>query len=160
MATVAGRMYQRRMGAWWNPLAWLPQREVTDAAGRVYLRRWRLLRLLGWSLVVHQFVGSDYAEDPHDHPWWYASLMLRGGYWEWDARGRRRWYGPGALLRRPAGWAHRVELKPGTEAWTLMLRGPWKRAWGFHSRCGWQHWKPYVEKLGRGLPICEDDEPR
>ena len=44
-----------------------------------YLRRWALL--LGvCSLRVHHFLSSDDDRHFHDHPWWFVTLVLRGGY--------------------------------------------------------------------------------
>lgn len=76
----------------------------------------------------------------HDHPWPFVSVILAGGYYEvtpakgWkDGEGptQRRWYGPGRVLTRPAEWIHRVEIPPGRDAWTLILRGRKERSWGF-----------------------------
>lgn len=116
-----------------------------------YLLRWWLLpyNRTGYAARVHQLVSSDRGRDLHNHPWPYATIILRGGYFEhtpggrWDAPTVRRWYGPGSVLVRPADSFHRLELwrRPdGTEepCWTLFLTGPKRRdaaaghsCWGF-----------------------------
>ena len=66
----------------------------------------------------------------------------------------RRWL---SLAYAPLNWVHAiVSLNNDRPCWTLVLRGREVRKWGFHTECGWQHWKPYCAKLDGGLPICED----
>ncbi len=139
-----------------SPTSLFRPREVTDLSGAVYLRRWRLVRCRGFSVALHHILRSDYAPEPHDHPWSYVSVILAGGYWERVGGDASRWRGAGSVAVRPAGTPHRIDIPDGRPAWTLMLRGRWRRSWGFHTRCGWRPWKEYVEKLRKGLPICED----
>jgi len=35
-----------------------------------------------FNVFVHKFLKSD-PDDVHDHPWPFATLILKGGYWEW-----------------------------------------------------------------------------
>ena len=35
-----------------------------------------------FNVFLHKFLKSD-PDDVHDHPWPYATLILKGGYWEW-----------------------------------------------------------------------------
>lgn len=45
-----------------------------------YLRRWVLnLGRLG-SIRLHHWYASDDDRALHDHPWWFATLVLKGGY--------------------------------------------------------------------------------
>jgi hypothetical protein len=70
---------------------------------------------------------------------------------------RRRWYGPGAVLERPAAWAHALEIPPGRECWTLVWMGRRERDWGFHCPSGWIPWRRHVanrERTGNG---CEGE---
>ena len=46
---------------------------------------------------------------------------------------------------------HRLILKPGQSAWTLVYTGPKYREWGFHDlELGWVPWRRYRDiVLGR-----------
>ena len=35
-----------------------------------------------YNVFLHKFLKSD-PDEVHDHPWNYATLILKGGYWEW-----------------------------------------------------------------------------
>ncbi len=100
-----------------------------------------------FNVFLHQFLRSD-PDDLHDHPWPWATLILKGGYWEWipkyDAAGvicgeERVWRGPWTFRWNKAESYHRVELEPGVDCWTLFMPGPQKREWGFLLH---EDWKP------------------
>lgn len=109
-----------------------------------------------FNIFLHKFLKSD-PDDLHDHPWPYATLILRGGYYEWtpkfNAQGTligetRHWRGPGHLRFSGANSFHRVELKDGVECWTLFMPGPHKREWGFLVKNQvsqrWVQWEQYL----------------
>lgn len=110
---------------------------------------------------VHHILRSDAGRDFHDHPWWYLTIILRGGYWEIRPEffagvvigETRRWHGPGnVLLRRARSW-HRLELPTGETAWTLFCTGPKMQPWGFlvgQQKIGWR------EYLGVPASVGED----
>ena len=92
-----------------------------------------------FNVFLHKFLKSD-PDDVHDHPWPYATLILKGGYWEWvpefNSKGQkigeiRHWRGPGHFRTCSAESYHRVELEHNVECWTLFMPGPQKREWGF-----------------------------
>lgn len=143
-----------------------------------YLTRWRLLDCKWFGVYVHKFHRSD-SDEHHDHPWAFASLILWRGYVEeticpvCDGTGwlmgydyetgdqepddcechlgklrRRAW--PGMILFRRAPHRHRVQLINERCAWTLILRGPYVRQWGFFTKGGWQHYKSYFQANGCG----------
>jgi hypothetical protein len=62
----------------------------------------------------------------------------------------RTWYGPGSILWRPAPSVHRVELREGRTAWTLVFTGPKRREWGFHTICGFIPWPRYARAKQEG----------
>ena len=104
-----------------------------------------------FNVFLHKFLKSD-PDDVHDHPWPYATLILKGGYWEWtprfDDQGNKitelvRWCGPGSFRWASANTYHRVELDPDVECWTLFIPGPHQRQWGF-LRNGNQ-WVPHFQ---------------
>jgi hypothetical protein len=107
-----------------------------------------------FNVFLHKFLKSD-PDDVHDHPWPYATLILRGGYWEWrpqfDADGNKiaeisRWCGPGSFRWAGANTYHRVELDPTVECWTLFMPGPKQRDWGFLVRNKWVQWEEYLKQ--------------
>lgn len=105
------------------------------------MRRYILLRTPVGNLYVHHFIRSDFDRAFHDHPWWFVTLILRGGYIEHTPQGnfRRR---AGSILFRPARWLHWVEV--GKPAWTLLFVGPKSREWGFLTRTGWVSWRKFI----------------
>lgn len=52
-----------------------------------YLDRLRLVQTPLFGLYLHHIHRPDREPDPHDHPWWFASLVLTGprredwGFW-------------------------------------------------------------------------------
>jgi len=54
--------------------------------GEPYLERYYVFlkdrKRFPFNVFVHKFLKSD-PDDVHDHPWPYATLILKGGYWEW-----------------------------------------------------------------------------
>lgn len=93
-----------------------------------YLRRW-VLALGLFSVRVHHFYRSDDARNHHDHPWWFVTLVLKGGYTD-VSEGRLDHLRPGSMRFRPALHRHTVQTDPGG-VWTLVLTGPNRRTWGF-----------------------------
>lgn len=89
-------------------------------------------------LVVHQFTGPDKG-DPHDHPYDFTTLILKGGY-------RERIYTikpdgtyetlevlrqPGDSFQVPAGAIHELIDLPEGDCWTVIKHGPKIREPGF-----------------------------
>jgi len=121
-----------------------------------YLTRYTLIDTRWLQVCLHIFHRSD-ADELHDHPWPFASLILWRGYREifatspWAAnhrfhQSRRVW--PGMLLFRDKTHAHRVELIDGKRAVTLVFMGKRSREWGFYTKRGWQLWTEYFRDRG------------
>jgi hypothetical protein len=108
-----------------------------------------------FNIFLHKFLKSD-PDDVHDHPWPYATLILKGGYWEWiphfDTVGRKIgeyqvWRGPGSFRINRATSYHRIELDSSVEScWTLFMPGPKQRDWGFLVRNKWVQWEQYLKQ--------------
>lgn len=133
---------------------------------KTYMRRW-LLPQRWWpraltkflpGIRVHNIMTSDEDRALHCHPFDFMTIILKGGYTEYTADGKSRFYGPGSILFRKAETLHRLEL-PGTDiytrrhdgillhegryedpAWTFVIRGPIRRTWGFQTDQGWVPW--------------------
>ncbi len=109
----------------------------------VYLTRLTLLRIPGLQVMLHWLHEPDWTRDPHDHPWPFASFVLRGGYteerlvtdegnaWEIDRVERRiRWFN-----FCDSHSAHRIAtVKPKTL--TLVITGGKCKSWSFYERTG------------------------
>lgn len=100
-----------------------------------YVFRW--IAETPWaSLRVHHWVGPDDDRAFHDHPWWFLTLVVRGGYV--DRSPGEAMFSPHrtehlrapALRFRPALHRHTVVPDEGG-AWTVLLTGPVARPWGF-----------------------------
>jgi len=107
-----------------------------------------------YNIFLHKFLKSD-PDDVHDHPWNYASLILKGGYWEWlpmfDDQGKKvaevkKWRGTGTFRFGKMNTYHRIELDPDVTAWTLFFVGPRKREWGFLVNNKWIHYETYLNE--------------
>lgn len=140
-------------------MQWLGRyRIILDRASQEpYLERYYLFlkdrKRFPFNIFLHKFLKGD-PDDPHDHPWPYATLILRGGYYEWvpqlNAKGEvirsiRHWRGPGHFRVCRAKSYHRIELKPGVTCWTLFMPGRHQREWGFLKNG--RSWVPYQEYI-------------
>jgi hypothetical protein len=131
---------------------------LVDPKGNTYLERWgfELGRAGRWGGVfLHHMSGPDPGKDLHDHPWWFASLVLKGGYLENRAltrdsenevtNERRRW----SWRSLPLTQAHTIWKLLG-DTWTLVIHGPRRQDWGFYTPDGWVFHKDY-DNTRRGL---------
>lgn len=124
-------------------LKWLlPHKDIVKN-GILYLRRhyltWRTTKLP--RIFLHLINRPDDDRDPHDHPNWFITLVVWGGYWEAvyetpeQLRGEKpplvRWMGPGSIGFRRAIFTHQIVKLPCKRAWTLVLFGVARRQWGF-----------------------------
>ena len=107
-----------------------------------------------FNVFLHKFLKGD-PDDVHDHPWPYATLILKGGYYEWlpqfDSKGNKIaemcvWRGPGSFRVCRANSYHRIELDPSVTAWTLFMPGPKKRDWGFLVNNKWIQHEQYLKE--------------
>ena len=106
-----------------------------------------------FNVFLHKFHKGD-PGDVHDHPWPYATLILKGGYYEWVPQfvngikigEHRMWRGPGHFRICSANSYHRIEKHPDVTAWTLFMPGPQKQDWGFLVNNKWIHNEKYLEE--------------
>lgn len=122
---------------------------------RPYLDRLRLIQTPMFGLYLHRIHTPDTDRDPHDHPWWFASLVLSGGYTErvWDTpelrdrppfAPRRRVRGRFSLRCLGRRRAHKITEVRGL-LWTLVLTGPRRSSWGFWTAGGYVDWRDYLK---------------
>lgn len=120
------------------------------ADGQIYLDRW------GWEcrwfgIFLHKMDAPDPGIDLHDHPWWFTSVILRGGYREVRAQNRRPNVTFGKQRARVGTLrldeSHRINELTRTPTWTLVLHGPKRQEWGFYVDREWIYWKTYEETV-------------
>jgi hypothetical protein len=139
----AGRPYLDRHYVWRGDE---PRDDDTPAQAEYRRRR-------GWAVFLHHIVAGDPDPELHDHPSWSVSIILAGGYLErrlvklvrykdtWGQsllfhHHRERWFGPGSINVIRGTDFHRLFLEPSRDAWTLFIRGPRVKPWGFLQRDG------------------------
>lgn len=157
-----------RNARWWRRLT------LRRADGRLYLERWALAiprrrdtRQDGRvpaavRLMVHRMDAPDPGIDLHDHPFWFASLVLWGGYTELRAdtrdaplyarlaekfrycergvRVERRWL---SVRTMRLDECHTIIDLHRRRCWTLVLAGPDRRRWGFYLPDGYMPEEQY-----------------
>jgi hypothetical protein len=136
--------------------------QIRGKDGSLYMDRWYLLvfpRL--FSIRIHHICRPDLDRWPHDHPWWFISIILRGGYREWwckrtefrtmltniedpFAPPKMAWMDFHQKQVRRFNFHTNTDLHMIREfdrgekgAWTLIFTGPEKREWGFMTDQGW-----------------------
>lgn len=111
-----------------------------------YMRRW-ILRTRFGTLRLHNILRSDNRTAYHDHPFWFLSLILWGGYLESTPKVDKVYRAPSLVAHSPED-LHFLTVWRST--WTLVVTGPYVREWGFrppsyfgnYSDLGdWVHWK-------------------
>lgn len=125
----------------------------------VYMRRWYIFRCSLFSIRLHHIMRPDWDIWPHDHPWSFLSIILRGGYEEeWCGRtsfsfcnhprcsphwGTRNW-----SYRRFFNYKHWTDLhkivgfsREEKGSWTLVFTGPERHDWGFMTDKGFKSHK-------------------
>ena len=121
-----------------------------------------------FNITLHKVLKSD---EPtlHDHPWSYATFILKGGYWEhipiiskegFVVGSTRVWRGPGHFRFRKPDDLHWLELAKdaaGNEipCWSLFFMGRKQKEWGFvrfvqREGYRWIHNEKY---LARGAKV-------
>lgn len=156
-------------------VARLRRRLTLSHDGRTFLDRWGLCHDRVGGFYLHHIAGADPGMDLHDHPWAFVTIILSGGYTEQVAETRlaselakiadqfpvtcspgtpRSWH-RFSVHRMPLTVAHRISAtRRGT--WTLVLRGPTRRPWGFYMPTGWKHWQQYPYDRRRPSSVDRD----
>lgn len=121
-----------------------------------YMERYWLFRTRWLSCRLHVILRSDREPDLHDHPYDYATVILRGGYVEvrptlpltrlglhQTLSTERECIAPGRVLLRRAESLHRLEVPSGQTCLTLFFLSRKRRSWGFQTPNGWVYWRDY-----------------
>ncbi len=113
---------------------------ITRPDGTIYLTRNGVRTPFG-GVYVHKMTGPDDRSVPHDHPWPFISLIIKGGYDErrinkmdthapLRLRRHRRWH-INIMRRDDAHYICRLLENP---TWTVVLFGKRRRTWGFWEK--------------------------
>ncbi|MEZ5246480.1 MAG: hypothetical protein R2707_15370 [Acidimicrobiales bacterium] len=116
-------------------------RLVDASTGDLYLDRWGVVLAGGRCNVMLHHIGGTDEREPHDHPWNFVTIALRGGYDESWFPDLASVAGPGTVRRhrrfRPRrvsrGEYHAVTAIEG-DVWTLVFAGRRRHDWGFALR--------------------------
>lgn len=161
-----------------------PYRRLTlrRADGEVYLNRWGLSLDRVGGVLLHRMDAPDPGIDLHDHPWWFVSVILWGGYTEQRAdirhaqtyarlaesypegctRGvveRRRWL---SVKTMRLDECHTITNLCRRTSWSLVIKGPRRRRWGFYMPEGWMSEFDYdqsVRPMRRDLFVNDQEWP-
>lgn len=144
-------------GTRWAFMRWA---DIPDARDEtvVYLRRLRIIQTPWFAIYLHWIYQPDEDRDPHDHPFNFWSLVVRGGYTErvWRVSPGRhmlhnrdhgyteQWWRRFSWHKMDQEHAHMIRtLTPGTI--TLVFCGPKNENshWGFYTEDGFVGWRDY-----------------
>lgn len=118
--------------------------EDIDRPGDVYLSRLMLLKAPWLGVYLHVIRRPDWAHCQHDHPWAFATLILRGGYEEMVGE-QLHVRPPGYFGYRPRGFEHRITRLLDGNAVTLVVRLRNHEEWGFRTASGGRiPWRKYL----------------
>lgn len=137
------------------------------ADGQIYLDRWGVGHDRVGRVLVHRMTAPDPGVDLHDHPWWFVTIPLWGGYVEERADVReavelatiaekwpetcRRGSAEDRLPLRPRMMrldeCHTIVALRRRRCWTLVIGGPRVRRWGFYTPMGYMDERIYDESV-------------
>ena len=90
------------------------------------------ITLFGYSIRLHQWIGSDDQRAYHDHPFDFITFVLRGGYTDIHPEGVDK-LSRGSMRLRKAEYRHKVKVNKGG-CTTLLLTGRPRRKFGFYVK--------------------------
>lgn len=111
---------------------------------------------------VHHFMPDTADLDaPHDHPWPFLTVVLRGGYIDEHFpdpdraphHSVRTLLSAPAIAFRPARYVHRT-VTESEGAWTVVITGRSNRQWGFWRSGYWYSLKDYERLHGFVKRVC------
>lgn len=146
----------RRKGPW-------RRLRLRRADGQIYLDRWGFAHDRLGGVFLHRMEAPDPGIDLHDHPWAFLSIIVWGGYTEQRALIRdaprfaaisEEWPETctrGLVEHRRLFSARRMRLDEchtithlrRRTSWSLILRGPRVRSWGFYLPDGYMSEREY-----------------
>lgn len=150
-----------------GPFGLVRRLRLRRADGDIYLDRWGIGHDRIGRVLIHRMQAPDPGIDLHDHPWWFASIILKGGYTELRAdirdavvfagladlhpssdRGVPVDRRPGSIRTMRLDECHTItRLRNERSSWSLVIGGPRRRRWGFYMASGFVSDRRYVEEV-------------
>lgn len=134
-----------------------------------YMNRWWLVApgsFLSRFLPLmrfHEILRADDDRHPHDHPWAFRSLILRGYYteerWFGDEDGWARFrlfHSAGDTYELPLGEYHRIAATSTEPVLTLCILGQKQDTWGFLVSGQRIQWETYFERKQTPASLAGD----
>lgn len=123
-------------------------RKPDVVVGENYLKRWHIIpENRFFNIYYHEIRTSDLDRHLHDHPYFFSSLILEGGYQEHTV--------DGVVSRRPGDFnfhspwrLHKLIMNDENGANTIFITGMKMRKWGFQTENGWVSRDKYLEQYG------------
>jgi hypothetical protein len=115
-----------------------PVLEIKNRSGILHFRRWKIFKFKYCALYFHGIYHKDEEKHLHNHPWNYASLILKGGIYEIyqkDINSREcfHYVGPLSFIKRKASWFHKLRiLKDDKPVYTLFFTWGKEKDWGYN----------------------------
>lgn len=120
--------------------------------GTDYLKRWHIIpENKFFNIYYHEVNRSDLDRHLHDHPYFFCSIILDGGYIEHQDRIMSRRLIKGDINFKLPRTLHRLELDKKGYAKTLFITGPKIRLWGFQTENGWMESREYFKVYGEQI---------
>ena len=116
-----------------------------------YLTRW-VFTFYFFSIRIHHWLHSDDLRYHHDHPWYFLTFIIKGGYTDISPDGDDVVSAGSVRLRSPYH-KHSVKVNDGG-CWSVMLTGPEIRTWGFWVNGKFRKRNKYFYEHGHHNP-CE-----
>lgn len=123
-------------------------KEIMSRSGTVHFQRYRVLSTPWFQIYLHKISQSDNDTDPHDHPFRFTSIILKGSYREflatspnWSVK-QESIFDFGSIIRRNHTDAHRIELISSC-VWSLVFVTKRTGVWGYQTPDGWFDHKTY-----------------
>lgn len=127
-------------------------KEIRSKKGELHFKRWSILSTKWFNIYLHYINKADEDKDFHDHPWSFWSIILKGGYIEYNRDGKVRRTFLHSCYRKKE-YPHKIGelIKP---TWSLVITGKGGRKWGYHTKSGWVDFETY--RNNKNLNIFSD----
>lgn len=105
-------------------------KEIKSKDGVVHFRRWRILYTPWFKINLHGIYKRDEDKHLHNHPWNFASIVLKGFYVEEKSDGLNLRY-PGQIAIRKKDVFHKIYSLCSKSVYTLNIMWGKEEVWGY-----------------------------